>query len=139
MKQTTRKTRQGELILGYLRSVTCHPTAEEIHQAVVRHMPQISLGTVYRNLGKLAETGEIQLIENTGGQRRYDGNPVSHVHASCTTCGRVADVDIHRETLDRLRNIADTSECGFKVTDYRLQLVGQCPQCNSNNPESCLD
>jgi Fur family ferric uptake transcriptional regulator len=133
VKQATRNTKQRAVILEYLRSVTCHPTAEEVHRAVIATLPRISLGTVYRNLGKLVETGRIQIIENAGGQRRYDGNPASHVHATCTACGRVTDVKVQRGILENLKDITSMAGDGFEVTDCRLQLVGKCPECSSSN------
>jgi Fur family ferric uptake transcriptional regulator len=133
VKQATRNTKQRAVILEYLRSVTYHPTAEDVHRAVIATLPRISLGTVYRNLGKLVETGWIQIIENYGGQRRYDGNPVSHVHAICTACGRVTDVKVQRGILENVKDITSVVGDGFEVTDCRLQLVGKCSECRSSN------
>lgn len=127
-----RNTRQQRVILEHLRGVTCHPTAEEVYDAVVRILPRISLATVYRNLGKLAECGDIQVLEHAGGQRRYDGNPVNHVHAKCIECGRVVDVATDPRVLADLQSLAEATVCEMKVSGFQLQFVGRCTKCFSN-------
>ena len=59
------KTAQRAAILEELRSVTCHPTADELYTMLRKKMPQISLGTVYRNLEQLSEfqAGTIDLTQ----------------------------------------------------------------------------
>ena len=49
-KKNERITKQREVIEAYLKSVTTHPSAEEVYSAVKKKLPSISLGTVYRNL-----------------------------------------------------------------------------------------
>ena len=68
------KTAQREAILEELRSVDTHPTADELYVMLRRRMPQISLGTVYRNLEQLSQLGVIQKLATTGKQKRFDGN-----------------------------------------------------------------
>ena len=70
-----RKTKQRELILKTLRSTDTHPTADWIYEQVKKEMPNISLGTVYRNLGILKESGEILELNYGSKYSRYDGNP----------------------------------------------------------------
>ena len=52
-------SRQRESIVNFLASRTDHPTAETIYQNIKKEFPNISLGTVYRNLSLLEEIGEI--------------------------------------------------------------------------------
>ena len=61
----TRMTRQRAVILEELRKVKTHPTADELNSIVRERLPRISLGTVYRNLDFLADTGEIRRDDKT--------------------------------------------------------------------------
>jgi Fe2+ or Zn2+ uptake regulation protein len=88
-----RKTRQRDLILKTLRGTKSHPTADWIYEKVKKEIPNISLGTVYRNLSTLKEMGEILELNYGSKYSRFDGNPQNHYHFVCTECGRVFDVE----------------------------------------------
>ena len=124
--QPLRMTRQRREIVKELRRATTHPTADEVHRAVRRRLPRVSLATVYRNLEILAERGEIARLEAIEGKRRYDGNAEAHYHVRCSRCGRVSDV--HIEPL-ALRTEALSRASGYKITGHRLEFVGLCPRC----------
>ena len=121
-----RLTRQRKTILEELRKVTSHPTADEIYQMVKKHLPKISLGTVYRNLEFLSRSGEIQKIEMDKNCCRYDGNPKKHYHIKCIICGRVDDLhDMpDMKITKKMHEITD-----WKITDYKLDFFGICPLC----------
>lgn len=121
-----RRTRQRTLILKTLRSTRFHPTADWIYQQVRQEIPDISLGTVYRNLRLLKEMGEIQELDWGSTYSRYDGNPRQHYHFTCTECGRVMDVDLEQqEFLNRLVE----ERHGWQVTGHRLEFRGLCCDC----------
>jgi Fur family ferric uptake transcriptional regulator len=92
--QKMRMTKQRRLILDELRKKNDHPTADILYDRVRKHMPRISLGTVYRNLEILTALGEIQTLELSGTQKRYDGIPGKHYHIRCLHCGRLDDAPI---------------------------------------------
>lgn len=95
---------------------------------VREELPKISLGTVYRNLEMLSETGRIQKLELAGVQRHYDGNAAPHLHVRCARCDRVSDV--HEIALpDLALAVPQTTAEGFRITGYRLELNGVCPDC----------
>ena len=135
MTRTTfhRNTRQRQVILEELRKLTSHPTAVGLYEIVRRHIPSISLGTVYRNLELLASMGEIQKLELSGSQARFDGNVDRHDHVRCTCCGRVEDVPGRSLDLVRLR-VNDCS--GYELLGYRLEFVGICPRCREQSSTS---
>ncbi|MDY7010982.1 MAG: transcriptional repressor [Planctomycetota bacterium] len=121
-----RMTRQRRVILEELRKVTSHPTADAVYGMVRRRLPNISLGTVYRNLEILSETGMIQKLELGGSARRYDGNPKIHYHIRCVRCGQVSDLPVGTlSALDR----AIRKGFGYEILGYRLEFVGLCPKC----------
>ncbi|PKN21112.1 MAG: transcriptional repressor, partial [Deltaproteobacteria bacterium HGW-Deltaproteobacteria-3] len=75
-----RITKQRQIILDELCSVTSHPTADVLYQMVRKRLPKISLGTVYRNLEIMSECGIIQKLDIGGTQKRFDGAPHIHYH-----------------------------------------------------------
>ena len=87
-----RKTKQRDLILKTLRNTDTHPTADWIYEQVKKEMPNISLGTVYRNLGILKDLGEIIELNYGSKYSRYDGNAENHYHFVCTECEKVTDI-----------------------------------------------
>ncbi len=124
-----RLTKQRKIILDRLKKTTSHPTAVEVYDEVRSQMPNISLGTVYRNLDILSRQGMIRKIETCGEQKRFDGNIDPHLHIMCTDCGCVRDVhDELNLDLDDLTSI----KTDFKITGLRLELLGICPGCASD-------
>ena len=94
MKNKYRQTKQRKIILDYLNKNRCHPSADEIYDAVRVEMPHISLSTVYRNLDFLQRNGIIKAIETGGGQRRFDYNTEDHHHIRCVECRKVEDIEL---------------------------------------------
>lgn len=119
-------TRQRRILLEELRAAGGHPTADELHQRVRRHLPRISLATVYRNLEVLAEAGAINTVHVPGGQRRFDATLDRHYHVRCIECGKVRDVPA--EPFGDIQAAA-RKVCDFDVLGYELQLEGLCPSC----------
>lgn len=129
-KPVRRSTRQRRVILQELKQLTSHPSAATLYDIVREHIPNISLGTVYRNLDLLAEAGEIQKVNSGTPEARYDGNPNHHYHVYCTECGRVDDVqDVPR---DLVRPVGGKL-AGFDILGHQLQFIGVCPDCRSAN------
>lgn len=123
---THRHSHQRDVILEELRAAPTHPTADELYQRVRQRLPQVSLATVYRNLELLAEEGQIQKLELSGQQRRFDGEAAGHTHIRCLSCGAVADLDIEpaRTPLAEVRACTD-----YDVTGQRIEFTGRCPKC----------
>ena len=91
--------------------------------------PNISLGTVYRNLSLLADLGEIQKLSSFGGADRFDARTTPHCHFMCTRCGRV--MDVFSEHIDRsLEDIAADFKDG-QISDYKARFFGICNDCLS--------
>ena len=124
-----RMTKQRRLILEELRRENSHPTADVIYERVRKRMPKISLGTVYRNLEILTALGEIQTLELSGTQKRYDGIANKHYHIRCLHCGRVDDAPI--APLQRLEDELYESTV-FTIMGHRLEFMGLCPECSKD-------
>ena len=120
------RSKKREAILDKIRSATCHPTAEWVHLELKDEIPDLSLGTVYRNIGLFKESGEILSVGTVGGQERFDGNTFPHGHFVCTVCKAVIDVagfDGHPEAA------ACLEETGFQITRVELTAYGVCDRC----------
>lgn len=122
-----RMTKQKKVILDILRHTRSHPTADWIYAQARKVLPDISLGTVYRNLGVLRDAGEIMELNYGSTYSRYDGNPGNHYHYVCLHCGRIVDLDMPlHEDLER-----EAEACGGgRILYHRLEFYGICPECN---------
>lgn len=107
-----------------------HPTAADVYERVRRESPQISLGTVYRNLGSMADEGTIVRLSFAGEPDRFDPNTVEHYHVVCGECGRIFDTDDHiePELLRKLDQAVERST-GVRVQERVLSFSGICALC----------
>lgn len=123
---TLKYSRQREAIKEYLMHTTSHPTADTVYSKVRKEFPNISLGTVYRNLNLLAELGEAIKITTPYGGDRFDGNPLPHYHVCCTCCGNVYDLDM--ELLSKINSLAQESWNG-EIDSHDILFYGTCNEC----------
>ena len=103
-----------------------HPTAEVIYQSLRKQFPNISLGTVYRNLALLTEIGEIQTISTGAGPDRFDGNAKPHYHFICRYCGAVRDLKL--QSLEHI-NLLAQHEFPGEIEDHNVFFYGKCEEC----------
>lgn len=127
-----RFTEQRAAVFRFLSSTDTHPTADEVFLSVRSEVPGISLATVYKSLETLVGCGLASKLSYADGSARYDGRTDPHHHARCVGCGRVFDVPgkLPDEDLDELRSNVET----IKITGYRLEFTGYCPECESEMP-----
>ena len=120
------QTRQRSRILEWLRATDSHPTALLTHEALVRELPNLSLGTVYRNLEVLVSEGLIDEVPSAGGGVRYDGNPKPHHHFICDSCGAIDDLHLQApaELARKLRRAR-----GRSARRIRIDFYGLCEAC----------
>lgn len=127
-----RLTKQRRIITRYLQGVTNHPSAETVYKEVKKQIPNISLGTVYRNLKYLAERGFIlQLIESD--RARFDGNNTYHLHFICTQCNTIRDIwDTDAIPLKGLNKFGE-------IKKIECNMYGVCKKCKLPHPKiSCV-
>jgi Fur family transcriptional regulator, peroxide stress response regulator len=120
------QTRQRARILEWLRATDSHPTAAQTHEALLGEMPNLSLGTVYRNLEVLVSEGLVDEVPSSGGGVRYDGNPKPHHHFICDACGAIDDLHLQapRELARKLRRAR-----GRSARRIRIDFFGLCEAC----------
>ncbi len=121
-----KKTKQKEAILEVLRGTCSHPSADWIYNEVRKEIPNISLGTVYRNLRLLCRSGEVLELDLCGTLSRFDARMDNHYHFRCEKCGQVFDVDepVNEEVDGRVAR-----KTGFRVMYHRLEFRGFCLDC----------
>lgn len=126
-KRINSKKRQA--ILDYLRAVDVHPTVEMIYSNLKSDIPELSLGTVYRNLAVLEEDGLVIRVGNVNGQERFDAKLFPHVHFVCDKCRRVLDIEFSESADALLKEINGNSE--YEATSYSLIFHGLCADCKN--------
>ena len=115
-----RYSRQRELVFETIKNRCDHPTADMIYASCREIEPNISLGTVYRNLKNLAEEKQILTLETEDKKIHYDGDTSRHSHFICTKCGKIIDLFKPSETP------AELKEMGLSVTGEKCVYYGLC-------------
>ncbi len=133
MEHTVRYSKKREAILTAIQGTSCHPSAEWLYQQLKPRHPDLSLGTVYRNLTFFQEHGLVQSVGVVQGQERFDGIVTPHSHFICSCCGTVLDLpDVSPEAgLEQ----AVSSQYGFAVERCELTFYGLCSSCLHQNQE----
>lgn len=119
-------SRQRECIKNFLMSRYDHPTADIIYMNVREEFPNISLGTVYRNLALLTELGEIIKISSEEGADRFDGHVEPHSHFICKKCHAVLDIKMENE--DFINEEAQKCFPGI-IEGHTIHFQGICHDC----------
>ena len=123
-----RNTNQRKIILEILKNNYTHPTADEIFEKARAIDEHISRGTVYRNLGFLAETGEILKVKVPNGSDHYDGTLHEHYHFCCDNCCKVYDVPENAK-VEASQVSEQMQKAGFDVNSHDLIFTGLCLEC----------
>lgn len=121
-----RLTTQRQIILEELGKVTSHPTANEVYDMVRKRLPRIGLGTVYRNLELLAESGVILKLEVGGTQKRFDATVDPHYHIRCAQCGKVDDIEI--PVQEQIEDAAHQAS-SYEILGHHIEFSGICSSC----------
>lgn len=129
---TLKYSRQRASIKEYLSKTDKHPTADTVYMHVRKEYPNISLGTVYRNLNLLADMGEALKITTPNGGDRFDGNTNPHYHVLCNCCGNVYDLELPQEHIEEINYLADHHYDG-KIESHSIIFNGICPHCLDKN------
>lgn len=122
-------SRQRESIKRNLMERRDHPTADMVFADIRKEYPNVSLGTVYRNLSLFAELGEIRKLPSADGADRFDGNMIPHHHFVCSCCGEIQDLflpesidgQVVRDAAQLIRGTIDTCSMTFR---------GVCDRCS---------
>ncbi len=124
--KTLKYSRQRESIKASLMARKDHPTADALYTSIRAEYPNISLGTVYRNLNLLVELGEVQKLTCGDGKDHFDADTSPHYHFVCKECSSVLDLpmkpipEVEQEAADQL---------GAEVDGHAIYFYGTCQNC----------
>ncbi len=127
MEKKYKRSKQRERILELLGSTVSHPTASWIYDKLKKEIPELSLGTVYRNLNILIEQGLIRKIDFGSTFDRYDADISPHYHFICERCGSIIDLKI---PIDGELNKRVEKATNFKTKRHRIEFYGLCDKCS---------
>ena len=119
-------SRQREVIKEFLYSRYDHPTADDVYVNIRKQYPNISLGTVYRNLTLLSDMGEIIRLRVGDGVDHFDADTSPHNHFICSECGCV--VDLKMENIDYITEAA-SKNFGGEIKGHSTYFYGYCEDC----------
>lgn len=119
-------SRQREAIKNFMMSRKDHPTADTVYMHVRQEFPNISLGTVYRNLTLLSEMGELQRLRVGDGIDHFDAELDPHYHFICDECGAVLDINLPTKGTI----ISEANSCfDGEVNRHITYFYGRCKAC----------
>lgn len=132
-------SRQRESIKNYLADSKDHPTADTIYNDIRKEYPNISLGTVYRNLNLLVKQGYASKIITENASDRYDGNTKPHYHFSCTECSKVSDIFLSDDFIDTVNQSASSKFNDGEIHGHNLIFNGICNECQNNSKQDVTE
>jgi len=112
-------------IIRILQKTNMHPSADTVYNQIRESIPNISLGTVYRNLNDMVESGEIRKVTTPSATDRFDGNTSRHYHLVCQKCHRISDMHEYSTSLDE--DIANRYSC--QVLGHEIYFNVVCADC----------
>ncbi len=123
-------SKQRDSIKEFLATRKDHPTADTVYMNVRQSFPNISLGTVYRNLTLLADIGEIARLRVGDGVDHFDYDTTPHYHFVCSECGKVLDLD-----MTVMKNLTETAQEGFdgEIEGHVTWFYGRCSDCTTKH------
>ena len=127
-----RNTKQKDLILKIINNSCTHPNANEVYESARLEIPNISLGTVYRNLNAMADEGRILRLDVGDGVVHFDANVEPHLHMLCSDCKSIIDLDVEYETVEPyIKEIQKLTS--HKIDSAEILFKGQCFICQKKN------
>lgn len=125
-----RRSKQRDAIMEFLMTRKDHPTADVVYEHVRKQLPNISLGTVYRNLTLLSETGSLLRLRVGDGVDHFDATTTPHYHFICHGCGKVIDLDM--ESLEEMNAEACRNFKGT-IKGHVAYFYGDCEECSAKS------
>lgn len=128
-----RNTIQRQMVYATVAKLGHHPTAENVYDEITKEYPDISKGTIYRNLNALYEAGLINCIPVPNAAARYDHILSKHYHMLCSECGEFHNLKELPYDHDLDKNVEQAT--GFKLRSHAIVFIGLCPECQKKMAE----
>lgn len=116
---------QRQIIFQALQAREDYPNAQELYKDVIKQIPKISMGTIYRDLDTLVQNGQVRKIPIPGFAARYTTDILRKEHVVCPVCGRVSAMPEMAATMK-----AVLSEKLDGNVDYDLMIYTKCQDCS---------
>ena len=132
--KSTYKTKAREVIISYLKKhQEQRLTAREIYEAVCNGEVEVNRTTIYRNLDRLCETGELMRFKEPNRDAWYyqysdeHQHCDKHMHAQCSECGKIFHLenDFVEDFEEKLHQFY-----GIDINASKTMIVGKCDKCN---------
>jgi Fur family ferric uptake transcriptional regulator len=106
-------------------------SAQDLHTLIEREGGHIALATVYTQLKKLVQNGDVDVVMTDRGESLYRRCVVEshHHHLSCRVCGATVEVDAP-ELEKWARDIGESF--GYRELHHVVEFNGICSTCQSN-------
>lgn len=127
MERVQRYSRKRQAIYDALMQSHEHPSAETLYHILKPVYPDLSLGTVYRNLKSLMASGDVVCVANVDGKDRFDVCIRPHGHLVCRQCGAICDLQLSSELLEQCEILG--AQCGMDIDPCSLHVSGLCQHC----------
>lgn len=127
-----RYSRPRQTILKFFGERDMHVSAEDLYLELKKRGENLSLSTVYLNLGVLKQAGLVREFSGIGGEALYDSNVGPHHHLICTGCGAVLDVPeavVADVKVTELLKMHAQASSGWKIGEPNIALQGLCRSC----------
>ena len=129
--EKTKQFRKRNAILAYLKSTGEHPSAEMVFSQLKPQIPDLSIGTVYRNLSLFKQQGLAASVATVKGVERFDANTEPHVHFICEDCDAV--IDLPEMQVPQFAAVPAACQVGGTVQMCQLSFSGLCRNCLENH------
>lgn len=130
-----RYSRPREVILRYFGERQRHVSAEDLFQTLKQRGENLSLSTVYLNLGVLRDAGLVREFSGIGGEAYYDSNVEPHHHLICSCCGAIMDLpelELKGTHLSEFLKCYAEESSGWEIGTPSLRLHGTCRRCQDH-------
>lgn len=118
-----------EAIYKTIAGTKSHPSAQWVYEQLKDEIPNLSLGTVYRNIALFKEQGKIITVANVNGEERIDADVSDHAHFVCECCNKVYDLDSSEMSPLEI----ELKNNGFEITRKNVVFYGNCRDCSITN------
>lgn len=126
MQAVRKHSKKRDAILEVLRSTKSHPSAQWVYERVKPAIPDLSLGTVYRNLAQFQQDGLVMQVGVVAGEQRFDANTSPHPHLVCECCHSVIDLPLEAG-VPQERALIESE--GHALLPSKSVFYGVCRDC----------
>jgi Fur family peroxide stress response transcriptional regulator len=126
-EKVKKHSKKRDAIFEAIKSTKSHPGAQWVYERLKPSIPDLSLGTVYRNISFFKEEGTLASLGVVKGEERFDSTTLPHPHAVCTCCGKVEDLpdEIQAEIMMTFH----VEIPGFVIDKRHMVFYGLCKAC----------